>query len=170
MKKVFVLVWFLIFACFSFGQKFGYVNTEYILSNIDKYRSAQDQLDLISVEWQKEIEAKFAEIDRLYKEFQAEKVLLTEEMRAKREGEIIKKEKEAKDLQKKYFGKDGDLFKKRQELVKPIQDEVFNAVKELATEGNYAVIFDAAGSLNMLYTDPKYDRSDDVLKKMGYKN
>lgn len=164
------MVVFLIFACFAYGQKFGYVNTEYILSNIDKYRSAQDQLDLISVEWQKEIEAKFAEIDRLYKEFQAEKVLLTEEMRTKREGEIIKKEKEAKELQKKYFGKDGDLFKKRQELVKPIQDEVFNAVKELATEGNFAVIFDAAGSLNMLYTDPKYDRSDDVLKKMGYKN
>ena len=170
MKKVLVMVVFLIFACFAYGQKFGYVNTEYILSNIDKYRSAQDQLDLISVEWQKEIEAKFAEIDRLYKEFQAEKVLLTEEMRTKREGEIIKKEKEAKELQKKYFGKDGDLFKKRQELVKPIQDEVFNAVKELATEGNFAVIFDAAGSLNMLYTDPKYDRSDDVLKKMGYKN
>ena len=106
----------------------------------------------------------------MYKDFQAEKVLLTEDMRSKRENDIVNKEKDAKDLQKKYFGKDGDLFKKRQELVKPIQDEVFNAVKEIATEGNYAIIFDTAGSLNMLYTDPKLDKSDDILKKLGYKN
>lgn len=160
----------MLFSVNAFSQKFGYVNTEYILSNIPNYEKAQQQIDLISVEWQKEIEAKFADIDRMYKEFQAEKVLLTEEMRIKREDEIIKKEKEAKELQKRYFGKDGDLFKKRQELVKPIQDEVFNAIKELAVEGNYAVIFDSSGGMNMLYTDPKYDKSDDVLKKLGYKN
>lgn len=169
MKKYFLFV-IMLFSVNAFSQKFGYVNTEYILSNIPNYEKAQQQIDLISVEWQKEIEAKFADIDRMYKEFQAEKVLLTEEMRIKREDEIIKKEKEAKELQKRYFGKDGDLFKKRQELVKPIQDEVFNAIKELAVEGNYAVIFDSSGGMNMLYTDPKYDKSDDVLKKLGYKN
>lgn len=169
MKK-YILIAIMLFSVAAFSQKFGYVNTEYILNNIPNYEKAQQQIDLISVEWQKEIEAKFADIDRMYKEFQAEKVLLTEEMRIKREDEIIKKEKEAKELQKRYFGKDGDLFKKRQELVKPIQDEVFNAIKELAVEGNYAVIFDSSGGMNMLYTDPKYDKSDDILKKLGYKN
>ncbi|MCF8373271.1 MAG: OmpH family outer membrane protein [Bacteroidales bacterium] len=153
------------------AQKYAFVDTEYILTNIPTYESAQDQLDQLSVSWQKEIEAIYTEIDKMYKDFQAEKVLLTEEMKIKRENDIIKKEKDAKDLQKKYFGKDGDLYKKRQELIKPIQDDIFNAVKEIAQEGNYALIFDtAAGGLSMLYTDPKYDKSDDVLEKLGYKN
>ena len=107
----------------------------------------------------------------MYKEYQAEKALLTEEMKIKREESIINKEKEAKDLQKKRFGRDGDLFKKRQELVKPLQDDVFNAVKEIATEGNYAMIFDiSGGGLSVLFSDPKYDKSDDVLQKLGFKN
>lgn len=151
-------------------SKLGYVDTDYILKNIPAYQAAQAQLDRIAADWQKEIEAVYGQIDKMYKDFQAEKVLLTEEMKTKRENDIINKEKEAKELQKKYFGKDGDLFKKRQELVKPVQDEVFNAVKEIATEGNYAIIFDTAGNLNMLYTDPKLDKSDEVLKKLGYKN
>jgi len=152
------------------SQKFAYVDTDYILKNIPSYQAAQAQLDKISVDWQKEIEAIYTQVDKMYKDFQAEKVLLTEEMRTKRENDIVAKEKDAKDLQKKYFGKEGELYKKRQELVKPIQDEVFNSVKEIATEGNFAIIFDTAGSLNMLYTDPKLDKSDDVLKKLGYKN
>jgi outer membrane protein len=151
-------------------SKLGYVDTDYILKNIPAYQAAQAQLDRIAADWQKEIEAVYGQIDKMYKDFQAEKVLLTEEMKTKRENDIINKEKEAKELQKKYFGKDGDLFKKRQELVKPVQDEVFNAVKEMATEGNYAIIFDTAGNLNMLYTDPKLDKSDEILKKLGYKN
>lgn len=151
-------------------SKLGYVDTDYILKNIPAYQAAQAQLDRIAADWQKEIEAVYGQIDKMYKDFQAEKVLLTEEMKTKRENDIINKEKEAKELQKKYFGKDGDLYKKRQELVKPVQDEVFNAVKEIATEGNYAIIFDTAGNLNMLYTDPKLDKSDEVLKKLGYKN
>lgn len=152
------------------AQKYAFVDSEYILSNIPTYASAQDQLDQLSVQYQKEIEAVYSEIDKMYKEFQAEKVLLTEEMKVKRENDIINKEKQAKDLQKKYFGKDGMLFKKRQELVKPIQDEIFNAVKTLAEEGNYALIFDSSASgLSMLYTDPRYDKSDDVLSKLGYK-
>lgn len=173
MKKLFLVLMVSIFsigAAVSQSQKFAYVDTDYILKNIPSYQAAQAQLDKISVDWQKEIETIYAQVDKMYKDFQAEKVLLTEEMRSKRENDIVNKEKEAKELQKKYFGKDGDLFKKRQELVKPIQDEVFNAVKDVATEGNYAIIFDTAGSLNMLYTDPKLDKSDDILKKLGYKN
>lgn len=155
---------------FSQSQKLGYVDTDYILKNIPAYQAAQAQLDKISADWQKEIENIYAQIDKMYKDFQSEKVLLTEEMKTKRENDIVAKEKDAKDLQKKYFGKDGDLYKKRQELVKPIQDEVFNSIKEIAIQGNYAIIFDSAGSINMLYTDPKLDKSDEVLKKLGYKN
>ncbi len=173
MKKLFLILMVSILtisAAKSQSQKFAYVDTDYILKNIPSYQAAQAQLDKISVDWQKEIENIYAQVDKMYKDFQSEKVLLTEEMRTKRENDIVNKEKEAKDLQKKYFGKEGELFKKRQELVKPIQDEVFNAVKDVATEGNFAIIFDTAGSLNMLYTDPKLDKSDDILKKLGYKN
>ena len=153
----------------SFGQKFAYVDTKYILDNITEYKAAQTELDKISVDWQKEIEANYAEIDKLYKSFQAEQILLTAEMKRKRENEIINKEKEAKGLQKKRFGVDGDLYKKRQELIKPIQDKVYAAIKEVATIGNYAMVLDKAGDLNILYSDPKYDKSEEVLNKMGYK-
>ena len=150
-------------------SKFAYVDTDYILANIPEYKSAQSDLDKISVQWQKEIEAKYAEIDKLYKAFQAEQILLTDAMRKKRENEIIEKEKDAKDLQKQKFGVDGELFKKRQELVKPIQDKVYNGVKAIAEKGAYAVIFDKSSDLTMLYTNPKYDKSDEVLTSMGYK-
>jgi outer membrane protein len=171
MKKLALTLAIIVSSLVLSAQKYAFVDTEYILSNIPTYASAQDQLDQLSVQYQKEIEAVYSEIDKMYKEFQAEKVLLTEEMKAKRENDIINKEKQAKDLQKKYFGKDGMLYKKRQELVKPIQDEIFNAVKTIAEEGNYALIFDSSASgLSMLYTDPRYDKSDDVLSKLGYKN
>jgi len=170
MKKILITVIFTVTAAiFAHAQKFAYVDTKYILENISDYKSAQGQLNKISVDWQKEIEAKYAEIDKLYKAFQAEQILLTEEMKRKREEEIIRKEKGAKDLQKKRFGVDGDLFKKRQELIKPIQDKIYAAIKEIAVNGNYAVIFDKGGDANMLFADPKYDKSDAVLDKMGYK-
>ena len=149
------------------AQKFAFVDTKYILENIPEYKTAQDQLDDISAQWQKEIETKFAEIDKMYKDFQAESVLLPEDMKKKREDDIVRKEKEAKDLQKKRFGKDGDLFKKREELVKPIQDKIYNAIETLATTGNYGIIFDQAGSLTILYADMKLDKSDDILQKLG---
>jgi len=158
-----------LFSNAAFSQKFAYVDTKYILENITEYKAAKEKLNKISVNWQKEIEAKYAEIDKLYKAFQAEQILLTEDMKRKREAEIINKEKETKNLQKKRFGVDGDLFKKRQELVKPIQDKIYDAIKEIATNGNYAVIFDKAGEVSMLYSDPKYDKSEDVLNKLGYK-
>ena len=170
MKKIIIsAVFFVASITAVFAQKFAYVDTEYILANIPEYKQAQDELDKTSVNWQKEIEAKYAEIDKLYKAYQAEQILLTEDMKKKRETEIVGKEKEVKDLQKQRFGVDGDLFKKRQELVKPIQDKVYNAVKEIAEKQTFAVIFDKSSELTMLYTNPKYDKSEDVLESMGYK-
>jgi outer membrane protein len=152
------------------AQKYAFVDTDYILNRIPSYKAAQEQLDKLSEEWQTEVENVYAEIEKMYKDYQTEKVLLSEEMQVKKEEEIVNKEQAAKDLQKEYFGREGSLYKKRQELVKPIQDEVYRIVKEIATEGNYAVIFDTASGANMIYTDPKYDKSDEVLEKLGYKN
>lgn len=171
MKRIFLLVFMVaVTASMVLAQKFAFVDSEYILSNIPSYKSAQEQLDKISAEWQKEIEVKYADIDKMYKAFQSEKVLLTDEMKTKREDEIVKKEQEVKDLQKKYFGRDGSLFKKRQELVKPIQDQVYNAVKEISIEQGFAVIFDTASNPSIMYSNPKNDKSDEVLQKLGYKN
>ena len=170
MKKVVFLSMFALIGSIAIAQKIAYVDTEYILKQIPAYESAQEQLDVMSVEWQKEIEAIYAEIDKMYKNYQAEKVLLTEDLKRNREDEIINKEKEVKELQKKRFGTEGDLYKKRQELVKPIQDDVFNAIKEMAADGNFAVIFDSSSGANMLYTDPKYDKSDEILSRLGFKN
>ena len=171
MKRIFTVLLFIALSItFSFAQKFAFVDSEYILSNIPSYKSAQEQLDKLSAEWQKEIEAKYTDIDKMYKAFQSEKVLLTDEMKTKREDEIVKKEQEVKDLQKKYFGREGSLFKKRQELVKPIQDQVYNAVKEISVEQGFAVIFDTASNPGIMYSNPKNDKSDEILQKLGYKN
>ena len=170
MKRFTLLTVAILFATFAFSQKYAYVDTEYILNNIPVYESAKTQLEDLTKEWKKEIDAKKASIDQMYQNYQSERILLTEELRAKREDEIMKKEQELKQLQQKYFGESGMLYKKREELIKPIQDDIYNAIKEIATEGNYAVIFDTANNLNMLYTDPRHDKSDEVLRKLGYKN
>ncbi|HLG04459.1 MAG TPA: OmpH family outer membrane protein [Bacteroidia bacterium] len=154
---------------FVSAQKFCFVDTDYILSQSPAYQSAQEQLNNLSVQWQKEVEGKYAEIDQLYKNFQQEQLLLTDELRQKREAEIVQKEKEAKEYQKSKFGVDGELFKKRQELVKPIQDQVYNAVKQMAEKGGFAIVFDKASDMTMLYTSAKYDKSDDVLEILGWK-
>jgi len=168
MKKLLFAFFFM--GAFSFGtyaQKYAYVDTKYILENIPEYNDAQALLDTLSFQWQKEIEAKFKEIDEMYKKFQAEALLLPEDVKKKRENEIINKEKEAKELQKQRFGKEGDLYKKRQELVKPVQDKIYNAIEEIAQQKNYAFVFDKAGSLSILYVDSKLDMSEDVLTKIG---
>jgi outer membrane protein len=149
------------------AQKFAYVDTEYILDNIPEFTEAQAQLDEISSVWQKEIDTKFTEVDKMYKDYQVQSVLLPDDMKKKKEQEIVDKEKEAKNLQRTRFGKDGDLFKKRQELVKPIQEKIYNAIQEIATNSNYAIIFDKGGSLTMMYANPKYDISDEVLDNLG---
>jgi outer membrane protein len=169
MKKLVVILSLILAANISaFAQKFAYVDTEYILGQIPEYKAAQSELDKVSVQWQKEIEAKYSEIDKMYKAYQAEQILLTEDMKKKREADIVAKEKEAKELQKQKFGVDGELFKKRQELVKPIQDKVYAAVKSIAEKGTYSAVFDKASDLTMLYVSPKLDKSDAVLEQMGY--
>src|SRR3954465_3887782 len=125
--------------------KFGYVDTDYILSQIPEYKAAQSEVDKTSMQWQKEIDNKYAEIDKLYKAYQADAILLTDDMKKKRENEIVNREKEGQDMQKKRFGVDGELFKKRQELVKPIQDKVYNAIKATAEKRGLGFVMDKAG-------------------------
>jgi len=171
MKKLVIFIGLVLIIQTAFAQKFGYVDTEYVLKNIPTFDASQKKLDQYSEEWQKEIEDIFTDIDRMYKEYQAEKVLLTDELRIKRENAIIAREQEAKELQKKYFGQEGEMFVKRQELIKPIQDDIYNAIKEVAEEANLDFIFDSgSSSVNILFANPKYDRSDDILEKLGYKN
>lgn len=168
MKKFFLTMMIVVFTMtMVYSQKFAYVDTQYILDNIPEFTEAQAQLDEISSQWQKEIDAKFAEVDKMYKDYQTQSVLLPEDMKKKKEQEIVDKEKEAKNLQRTRFGKDGDLFKKRQELVKPIQEKIYNAIQEISTNNNYAVIFDKGGSLTIMYANPKYDISDEVLDNLG---
>jgi len=169
-RLVFIFVALLIPLGIATAQKYAFVDTEYILNNIPNYKAAQEQLDKISTDWQKEVESKYSEIEKMYKDYQAERVLLSEDMRRQREDAIVNKEKEAKELQKNYFGQEGALFKKRQELIQPIQDDIYKAIKDLATEGGYAVIFDTSSGPSMIYSNPRYDISDEVLQKLGYKN
>ena len=168
-KKLILTLIVLTTTTFAFSQKFAYVDTEYILENIPDYQEAQEELDKLSIEWQKQLERRYSEIDKMYKNYQAEQILLTEEMKTKREDEIIKKEKEAKEYQKTKFGVDGELFQKRKELVKPIQDQVYKAISEIANLKALGVVFDKSSGLTMLYTNPTYNVSDDDLKKLGYK-
>jgi outer membrane protein len=167
MKKIIITVFLFFALAAAHAQKFAYVDSQYILDNLPEYTEAQAQLDEISAQWQKEIETKFAEIDKMYQDYQAQAVLLPEDMKKKKEQEIVDKEKEAKNLQRQRFGQDGDLMKKRQELVKPVQEKVYNAIQEIATNNNYAVIFDKAGALTILFSNPKYDISDEVLDNLG---
>ncbi len=170
MKKILFGLLIIVWTSFGYAQKYAYVDTEYILNNIPEYKDAQEQIDELSLQWQKEIEQKFKAIDKMYKDYQAESVLLPEDLKKKREEDIVAAEKEAKDLQRKRFGKDGDLFKKRQELIKPIQDKVYNAIEKRAQEKAYVFVFDkASGTVTIIYADPKYDISDEILDDMGYK-
>jgi len=169
LKRIAVVSLLLLTTSMAYSQKFAYVDTEYILGNIPDYKDAQGELDKLSIEWQKQLERRYSEIDKMYKNYQAEQILLTEDMKVRREDEIIKKEKAAKEYQKQKFGVDGELFQKRKELVKPVQDKVYKAISEIANYKKLGVVFDKSSALTMLYTNPKHNISDDVLKKMGYK-
>ncbi|MFT4875342.1 MAG: outer membrane protein [Bacteroidia bacterium] len=151
----------------AYAQRFAYVDSDYILSQMPSYKSAQTQIDEQSKKWQEEIDNKFEAIDKLYKQYQAEKVLLTKDMQTKRENEIIEKEREAKKLQNDKFGYEGELFKKREELIKPIQDKVYEAINKVAKNNGLDFIFDKSGDMLMLVSNPKYDRSDEVLEELG---
>jgi outer membrane protein len=171
MKKISAFVGFLILtSAMAMAQKYAFVDSEYIRKNIPAFTTAQEQLDKLSKQWEKEVADGYAVVEQMYKSYQSESVLLSQDMKTKREEAIVAKEKEMKDLQNKYFGVEGDLFKKREELVKPIQDEIIKAIKEIAVDGSYAVIFDTAAGGNILFANPKFDISDQVLEKLGYKN
>lgn len=152
------------------AQRYCVIDSEYILDNLNDYKRAQSKLDQLSKQWQKEIDAKIQDVERLYKSYQAESVMLSDDMKKKREDEIIRKEKEAKQLQKSRFGFEGDLFKKRQELVKPVQDKVYNSVQKLAKRKGYDIIFDKSSDLSIFYSLPKIDMSDDILLDLGVTN
>lgn len=167
MKKITILSLLLFGSIAIFGQRFVYVDTDYILEKIPEYKQAQEELDAIAQNWRDEIDKRYQEIDELYKEFQAEQYLMDSETRQKKEDEIVAKEKAVKEYQKDRFGYEGQLFEKRQELVKPIQDKVYEAVKTLAEERNYDFVLDkASGGATMLFANPKFDRSDEILKKL----
>ncbi len=169
MKKLFSTLAFLFLLGNSnlFAQRFAYVDTDYIMDMLPDYKSAQKQLDLIAENWQKEAEAMKQEIDKMEKEYQAEQVLLTEELKKKKETEIKAKETELKDFMNKKFGYEGELFKKRQELVKPIQDKVFDACQKIAKQSALDFIFAKGGEVIMMYSNAKYDKSDEVLAELG---
>jgi outer membrane protein len=171
MKKTgFLISLLFLSSAIAVAQKYAFVDSEYIRKNIPAFTSAQEQLDKLSKQWEKEVADGYAIVDQMYKSYQNDAVLLSQDMKTKREEAIVSKEKEMKDLQNKYFGMEGDLFKKREELVKPIQDEILKAIKEIAVEGSYAVIFDTAAGGNILFANPKFDLSDQILEKLGYKN
>lgn len=148
-------------------QKYAYVDTQYILDNIPEFQDAQDELDEFSSKWQQEIEDIYSLVGEMYQKYQAESVLLPEDVKRKREEEIVNKEKEVKELQRTYFGSEGELYKKRQELIQPIQEKVYNAIESIAATNNYSFVFDKAGGMTLLYGNPKYDISDDVLDEVG---
>lgn len=168
MYKRFLSIVFLLLTTTVFGQKVGYVDSDYILEKVPEYAEAQKQLDAISAEWQAQIEKKYQLIDQMYKDLQAEEILLTNDMKKKRMEEIQEKEAEALEFQKQKFGVDGDLFRERQKLIKPIQEKVYKAIKDVARSSGYAIMMDKAGSTTLIYTNPKYNKSDAVLKELGY--
>ncbi len=170
MKKVIIFLFVGVLSIgATFAQRSVFVDTDYILNKIPAYKEAQEQLDKTTLEWQTEIQKQIDNLDKMYKQYQVDKVLLSNDMRQKREQEILEKEKEVKELQVRRFGPEGDRFKKEEELMRPIQDEVFNAIKAIAEAQNYGFVFDASSNaLSLIYTDSKLDISDDVLKKLGY--
>jgi outer membrane protein len=151
------------------AQKYGYVDTQYILESVPEYGEAQEQLNKLSEQWQKEIEEKFMLVDKKQREYETEAILLPDEIKKQRQKEIDDLRLSAMELQKQRFGVGGDLFQKREELIKPIQDRIFEAIQQVAIERQYSFVFDKANQSNLLYADPKFDISDAVLQKMGIK-
>ncbi|MDR1652722.1 MAG: OmpH family outer membrane protein [Prevotellaceae bacterium] len=169
MKRTLLIISVLLaFTAYSNAQKYAMADMEYILKNMPSYESAKEQLDLVSKKWQQEVDAKMQEVQTLYKNYQTELVFLSEEMKVKHENEIVEKEKAAQELKKKYFGVDGELFKKRESLMKPIQDDIFAAIQEIAKKQQLDMVFDKSTSMNIVYYAPKLDISDEVLSQLGY--
>lgn len=169
MKKLFLSLTICMMATALMAQRYAVVDTRYILDHIQEYADAQTKLDQFSKMWQQEIDTKSANLQKMYQEYDAERVMLSDELRKKREDQIFNAEKELRDLQKKRFGFEGDLFEKREELIKPIQDKVYNAIQKLAVEKMYDFILDKSEGITVIFADPKLDKSDEVLRELSVK-
>lgn len=169
-KKILALCLMLMAVMTMHAQKFALIDMEYILKNVPAYERANEQLNQVSRKWQAEVEALNTEASTLYKNYQNEVVFLSQEQKKQRQEDIMAKEKEASDLKKKYFGPEGELFKKRESLMTPIQDEIYNAVKDIAELRGYQLILDRASDTGIIFGSPKIDISSEVLRKLGYSN
>ena len=169
MKKLIIAAAIVVLSAVSaWAQKYALVDMEYILKNIPQYEMANEQLNQVSLRWQKEVETKSKEAETLYKNYQSDMVFLTDEQKKKKEQEVVAKEKEAAELQSKYFGPEGELYKKRQSLMEPIQNDIYEAVKKVSEERGYQVIFDRASSAGIIFASQRIDVSNEVLSKLGY--
>ncbi len=169
MKKTIITISLCVGFVFAMqAQKFAMVDMEYIMKNIPTFETANEQLNQVSKKWQTEVDTKMQEVQSMYKNYQTELVFMSEDMKTKREEEIIAKEKAAQELKRTYFGTDGELFKKRQSLMKPIQDEVYTAIQEISKDKDYGMVFDKSSSMNLIFISSKLDISDQVLTKLGY--
>lgn len=169
-KSILTVVLFCLVAITASAQKFALIDMEYILKNIPAYERANEQLNQVSKRWQGEVEAVSLEAQTLYKNYQSEAVFLSEEQKTKKEEAIVAKEKEASELKRKYFAPDGELYKKRESLIAPIQDEIYNAVKEVSEAKGYSLILDRASDASIIFASPRIDISNEVLSKLGYSN
>ena len=168
MKKIMLMLVMVLSALTASAQKFALVDMDYILKNIPAYERANEQLNQVSKKWQAEVEALNTEAQTMYKNYQNEAVFLSQEQKKKKQDDIMKKEKEASDLKRKYVGPDGELFKKRESLMTPIQEEIYNAVKEIAELRGYSLVIDRASDNGIVFGSPKIDISNEVLQKLGY--
>ncbi len=168
MKKIiFAFLLLLASAGITNAQRYAIIDTKYILDKLPEYKQADIKIQQVANQWQKELDDMQAELDKMYKNFDAEQFMLSEELKKKRETELFNKEKDLRDLQKKRFGYEGDLFKERQRLVKPIQDKVYNAIQKMAVARNYDFVLDKSEGITVIFADPKLDKSDDVLRELG---
>ncbi len=170
MKKIGILfIGIMMMTLAASAQRYAIIDTKYILDKMPEYKDADTKLQAVSDQWQKDIDTRQAALDKMYKDYDAEQYMLSDELKKKREDELFNKEKEVRDLQKKRFGYQGDLFTERQKLVKPIQDKVYNAVQKIAAARGYDFILDKSEGITVIFADPKLDKSDDVLHELGIK-
>ncbi|NBR36193.1 MAG: OmpH family outer membrane protein [Chitinophagales bacterium] len=169
MKNTVLTLCFLLLGLFAQAQKYAVIDTRYILDRMPEYKAAQQSLDRLAAGWQSQIDSMQLSLDKLYRDFEAEQVMLTPELKKRREDQLFAREKELRDLQRRRFGFEGDLFKKRQELVKPVQDKVYSAVQKLASARGYDFVLDKSEGITIIFADPKLDKSEDVLRELGIK-
>lgn len=171
MKKLALLLFFAVITTVTVqAQRYAIIDTRYILDKIPEYKAAEKKLQQVSEQWQREIDTLQGRLDKMYKNYEAEQYMLSEELKKKREDELFNMEKEVRELQKRRFGFEGDLFKERQRLIKPIQDKVYNAVQKIAVARGYDFVLDKSEGITVIFADPKLDKSEEVLREIGIKN